>query len=292
MGNLVYKNADSQREMMALYDRQASSLGIEYEDIYVDTRFGKTHLLKTGNPDGKPIILFHGGNSTAPCFLRDFIGYRERYLLYAPDTMGHPGKSAQTVLSSKNMEYGQWASDVIDGLGYERMICIGGSYGGGIVAKLMCVAPRKIEKAILIVPSGISNASTAGIVFKMGIPMAMYLVTKKEKWLKKSILPMAVEETEIDEGTLELVRSTFDHVRVKAGMPSNIRAADIQGYAAPTLLIAGEKDVLFPGRKVIARAERLIPNLQTHLMEGGHMGFSSANRHNEMIDLMAGFLEG
>lgn len=291
MSKAVYKNAKSEKIMRDLYDKQVLALNVEFEDIYVDTRFGKTHLLKTGNPNGKPILLFHGGNSTTPYYLRDFLCLRNEYLIYAPDTMGHPGKSAQTVLSARNLEYGEWASDVIDGLGFEQMICMGGSYGGGVLVKLMCFAPQKIAKAILLVPSGICNASTASIMFNMGIPMILYIITQKEKWLKKAILPMAITENEIDESTFEMVKCSFDNVCVKAGMPSNVKVADIKNYIAPTLLIAGEKDVLFPGEKVIARAKTVITNLQTYLMKGsGHMCVLSSEKYKNILKMIADFL--
>ena len=291
MNKAVYKSAASEKVMRDLYDRQVLALDIEFEDIYVDTRFGKTHLLKTGHPKGKPILLFHGGNSTTPYYLRDFLCLRNEYLIYAPDTMGHPGKSAQTVLSAKNLEYGEWASDVIDGLGFEKMICIGGSYGGGVLVKLMCFAPQKISKAILLVPSGICNVSTASIIFTMGIPMILYIMTQKEKWLKRAILPMAITEKEIDESTLEMVRYSFNHVCVKAGMPSNVKMADMQNYTAPTLLITGEKDVMFPGEKVIARAKNIIPNLKTYLMKGsGHMCMLSSEKYQHVLKMIADFL--
>lgn len=292
MSKTVYKTAESEQILKALYDEQVSSLNIEIEDIYVDTRFGKTHLIKTGNPNGKPILLFHGGNSTAPYYLRDFLFLRNQYLIYAPDTMGHPGKSAQTVLSAKTLEYGKWASDVIDGLGFKQMICIGGSYGGGVLAKLMCVAPQKISKAVMIVPSGICNVSTANILFKLGIPMTLYIITKSEKWLKRAILPMAIYECEIDESTLTMVRSSFRHVRVKAGMPSNVSVAEMINYKSPTLLIAGEKDILFPGERVIARAKKIMPNLKTYLMkESGHMSMLSSDKNKSIIKMIVDFLE-
>lgn len=291
MSNTVYKNAKSERIMLDLYDKQVSRLNIEFEDIYVNTRFGQTHLIKTGNPNGKPILLFHGGNSTTPYYLRDFLCFRNEYLIYAADTMGHPGKSAQNVLSHKSLEYGEWASDVVDGLGYEQVICIGGSYGGGILAKLMCVAPQKILKAILLVPSGISNASTVSIIFRMGIPMILYIITQKEKWLKKAILPMAINEEEIDESTFEMVECAFNNANVKAGMPSNIKMVDMKNYVAPTLLITGEKDVIFPGEKVISRAKTIIPNLKTHLMKGnGHMCVLSSEKHKHILKRIADFL--
>lgn len=292
MNTKVYKNAESEEKIKALYNEQVSELKIQFEDIYVNTRFGETHIIKTGNSDGKPIILFHGGNSTSPYYLRDFLCLREKYLIYAPDTMGHPGKSAQTVLSSKNLEYGEWASDVIDGLGLKQVICIGGSYGGGVLAKLMCVAPYKISRAVMLVPSGICNVSTANILLKLGIPMTLYIITKSEKWLKKAILPMSINESEIDESTLKMVRSSFEHVCVKAGMPSNVTKENMKNYKSPTLLIAGEKDVLFPGEKVIARAKLLIPNLKTYLMkDSGHMCILSSDKHKHIIKMISDFLE-
>jgi pimeloyl-ACP methyl ester carboxylesterase len=289
--NQVYKNESGRKIMLDLYDRQAAMLHIDFEDIYINTRFGVTHLLKTGNPNGIPVLLFHGGNSTTPYYLKDFLCYRNNYLLYAPDTMGHPGKSAETVLSAKSYAYGEWASEVIDGLGFRQIICMGGSFGGGILMKLMCVAPQKISKAVLLVPSGICNASKASILVGMGIPMMMYILTQKERWLRKAILPMAIDENEIDDRTFEMVKYTFNHVRVKAGMPSNVTVADMRKYTAPTLLITGEKDVLFPGEKVISRAKTLMPNLETYLMKGcGHFCVLSSEKNKHMLERIAGFL--
>ena len=291
MGSKVYKSVESEKAVMELYDQQAASLAVPFEDLYVDSRFGKTHLIKTGNPNGKPILLFHGGNSTTPYYLRDFLFLREKYLLFAPDTMGHPGKSAQTVLSAKTLEYGEWASDVIDALGFPQMICMGGSYGGGVLAKLMCVAPEKISKAVMIVSSGICNVSTANILFKLGIPMMRYVITKSEKSLVKAILPMAVTEDQIDESTLDMVRCSFQHVSVKAGMPSNVSKDQMKNYRSPTLLIAGEKDVMFPGEKVIARARELMPNLKTHLMlDSGHMSILTSEKNKPILKMIADFL--
>jgi len=90
------------------------------------------------------------------------------------------------------------------------MDCLGGSFGGGILAKLMCVAPEKVEKAVLIVPAGIANVSTFNLMVAMGIPMMLYVITKKDEWLKKAVMPMAVDERNIDEATEMIVRFIND----------------------------------------------------------------------------------
>ena len=283
----VYKSKQSEIALMKLYDKQLKALSVTHEDIFADTRFGQAHVIKVGNPNGKPLLLFHGGNSTTPYYLAMFKALFSHFCIYAVDIVGHPGKSSQTVVSHKSMEYGEWASDVITGLGFQKMYCMGGSYGGGVLVKLMCVAPEKIEKAILIVPSGIANVSTFNVMMKMGIPMIFYILTKKENWLKKAILPMAIDEKNIDDASLEMVKYSFEHVVVKAGMPSNVKAEELQKYTAPTLLIAAENDCMFPGKKVIEKANNMIPNLKTYLLKNqGHMCVLPA----EVMDMIEKFI--
>jgi len=279
----VYKSELGEKILIELYDKQLKSLNVAYEDMYVQTRLGQSHLLKLGNPNGKPLLIFHGGNNTTPFSLL-FTGFKmlfAHFCVYAVDTIGHPGKSAQTVLSAKSMEYGEWASDVIEGLGFQKMICIGGSFGGGILVKLMCVAPEKIEKAVLLVPSGIANVSTFNLIMKMGIPMIFYVLTKRDYWLKKAVLPMAINEKNIDADTYEMVKASFEYVNVKAEMPSNVKKEQLEKCNAPTFIIGAEKDCMFPGKKVIERAEKILPNVKSHLLQNqGHMFRLSVDEMN------------
>ena len=268
----VYKSKQGEIALTNLYEKQLTSLNVPYEDLWAETRYGVAHIIKLGKPDGKPLLLFHGGNSTAPYYLAGFKSLFGHFCIYAVDTVGHPGKSAPIILSPKTEAYGEWASDVISGLGFQKMYCMGGSYGGGILAKLMCVAPEKIEKAVLIVPSGIANVSTLNITMKMAIPMIFYILTKKEYWFKKAVLPMAIEEKNIDEDSYEMIKNSFEHVVVKVGMPSNVPLKKLKNCYVPTLLIAAEKDCMFPGKKVIERGKKAIPNLKTIMMYGqGHL---------------------
>lgn len=61
----IYKSQKGKEKSLALYDRQLSKLGKFFFDIYVDTSFGKTHIVETGNSKGTPLLIFHGDNSTS-----------------------------------------------------------------------------------------------------------------------------------------------------------------------------------------------------------------------------------
>lgn len=267
----IYKSQTAKEKSLALYDRQLLKLSMPFSDIYVKTSFGKTHLIETGNQTGKPLLVFHGGNATTAYNLLMCQFLLKDFHIYAVDTIGHPGKSDEVCLSHKGYDYGKWASEVIDQIGYDRIACLGGSYGGGILAKLMCVAPEKIEKAVLIVPAGISNAIPFSSM-AMLIPLLQYRITKREKYLVKTALYMALREEVLDEDTLDILKDSFDNVKIKAAMPTNIEKKRLSGYCSPTLIIAGEKDCLFSARKVLHRARKMISDCRTiELKESGHM---------------------
>ncbi len=72
-------------------------------------------------------------------------------------------------------------------------------------------------------------------------------------------------------------------------MPSDVDEALMRKCNAPTLVMAAEKDCLFPGRGVIERAKRIIPKCETYLLEGrGHMN-SLTEKEEKMI---VGYLSG
>lgn len=176
----IYRNEQSKKAVWKLYDRQMEDLEIPYTDLFVDTSFGKTHVIECGNLRGKPLLIFHGGNATTAYNLK-YCGFLlNDFHIYAVDTIGHPGKSAEVSLSPRNQDYGKWAVDVIKGLGFHEMACFGGSFGAGILVKAMCVAPEVIQRSVLIVPSAIQNAPTYKSI-NMAFPMLMYWLTHKEK---------------------------------------------------------------------------------------------------------------
>jgi pimeloyl-ACP methyl ester carboxylesterase len=280
----IYKKADSKAKVLALYDRQMKKLNYPYKDLYVETPYGETHLVETGDLSGKPLLVFHGGNSTSAYNLLACSYLLKDFHIYAVDTIGHPGKSAEVSLSSRNYEYGIWASAVIDALGYEKMVCFGASFGAGILAKTMCVSPQKVETAALLVPSGIKNAP-AYKSMSMMFPMIMYWITGNEKWLIKCILPMAISEDTIDEETFETVKNSIDNVKIKAGMPSDVKPADIQKCKAPTLVLAADNDCLFPAGLVIPQAKSIIPNCTTYLLEGrGHINYLTIDEQEMIVE--------
>ena len=284
----IYKSEKGKSEILNLYDKQLSRLKIAYRDKWISTSFGQTHLVETGNFDGIPLLVFHGGNATTAYNLLACDFLFKDFHIFAVDSIGHPGKSAEVSLSHINYDYGKWVSDVIDGLGFTKIACFGGSFGAGIIAKAMCVVPEKIDIAVLYVPSGIKNAPSVKNM-RMMMPMIMYWITQKDKWLKKCMLPMAVKEENITDDIYETAKLSINYSKIKSGMPSNISKKLIKNYVAPTLVLAAEKDCLFPGKGVLKRSKKIFRNVKTYLLkERGHMSFLTDSEKLMICDFLKG----
>lgn len=282
----IYKSKEGKNKILALYDKQLNRLPIPYKELFVNTSFGSTHIIETGNFDGVPLLVFHGGNATTAYNLLACNFLLKDFHIYAVDTIGHPGKSAEVSLSPNNYDYGKWASDVIASLHYTKIACFAGSFGAGILVKAMCVAPEKIEKAVLYVPSGINNASAIYSI-RMMYPMIMYWITQKQKWLERCIMPMAITKENIDMDIFETAKCSIDHAKIKVGMPSNVKGSDLIKCEAPTLVLAGENDCLFPAKRVIPRANKYIQHCTTYLLKTrGHINVLTKKEKQMIVDFL------
>ena len=283
----IYRNEGSKNAGLELYDRQIRELDIPYKDVYVDTSFGKTHLVECGNLEGKPLLVFHGGNSTTAYNLMSCRFLLPHFHIYAVDTIGHPGKSAQKELSSYGRDYGKWAVEVIKALGYQKMACFGGSFGAGILVKAMCVAPKRIERSVLLVPAAIKNAPLYKSM-NMAFPMLMYWLTHKEKWLVKCFLPITLTEKGIDKDFLVTARTSIDHVKIKPVMPQDEKIDSLSRYQNPVLVMAAQKDCLFPADRVIPQAEKAWKQCVTYLLKDrGHLHQLTDEEEKMIVDFLS-----
>lgn len=282
----IYRNERAKKAVLELYDKQIAGLHITYKDLYIDTSFGKTHLVECGNFDGKPLLVFHGGNATTSYNLKYCSFLLPHFHIYAVDTIGHPGKSAERELSSYGQDYGKWAVEVIKALNYEKMACFGGSFGAGILVKAMCVAPEVIEQSVLLVPSAIKNAPLYKSI-NMAFPMLMYWITHKEKWLVKCFLPITLTEQGITEDFLATARCSIDNVKIKSMMPRDESCESLSKYQNPVLVMAAERDVLFPANKVLPQVEKVWKQSIRYLLKDrGHMHELTDEEKKMIIDFL------
>lgn len=285
----IYRTPEGETEIHAIYDRQIARLKLPYESRMVNTRFGQTHVLVLGPQAAPPMVILQGGNTTSPITLGWMGPLIEKYRVYAPDTIGHPGKSAPVRLSPRDDSYGQWLVEVLDELGLRQPPLLGGSYGAGILLRAAVDAPERIGKAVLFIPSGLVSIPVGTMLYLLWC-LGLYRLAPTPKRLKRMLRPMFKDEP-VNEEVLEITEAVFRLVRIEKAMPRNVRREELTGFKAPVLVIAAEKDGLFPAEAVVRRASEVFPNLISAEVMAGATHYLSERYHADLNKRIEHFLK-
>jgi pimeloyl-ACP methyl ester carboxylesterase len=266
----IYKNDEYKQNILKMYNKFKTKSKISYEDVYIHTKFGNTHILTAGNENSESLIIFHGGNMINTNTLFWFDKLAEKYRIIAPDYLGHPGLSEEKVLNSNNDDYANWIVEIMDKFKLEKVNVIGPSFGGGVALNFAKYYPNKIEKMILIAPSSISNGSYLKMISQLIFPMIKYKIKPSHENLYKSVYPMFLYE--VEEDVLEVTSLIYQGVRIQNKMPKMISNKDLINFGSPVFLIACENDIFFPAKKIIPQAKKIFTNLKKikEIKNSGH----------------------
>lgn len=263
----IYRSPEGKARILELYDRGVEALGLEVEEAWVGTRFGRTHVLLTGPESAPPLVVLHGGNALNPLSLVWYRPLADAFRIHAPDTVGHPGRSDETRPDPDGNEYGLWLVDVLEALGLGPVPMLGPSYGAGIILRTAALEPGRVERAALMVPAGIVAPRMVTLLARLAVPTMAWRLSRSPGRLRSVARTLF---TEPPAGLwLEALEAILEHVDIERRMPRSATREDLAGYAGPTLVIGCGDDPLFPGHAVVKRAAAAIPGrVDTLVLEG------------------------
>jgi pimeloyl-ACP methyl ester carboxylesterase len=257
----------------ATYERAyASALElwpIPHESRMVATPFGSTHVVVSGAVAGHPVVLIHAASLGAPQWYLQAAALGATRRLYALDIMGDIGLSTQARPIHTRAEAADWLTGVLDALGLERPLLVGSSFGGFHSTNLAVARPDRVGGLVLLAPAATIKPFklVANLMIRSGslVPMP-FTVKPGLRGMMGGGLPDA-----------RIVRLMETGVRAfrydRRGIyPSEIPDADLARIACPTLVVVGDRERIYDPQAAIARAQRLIPCVETELMPGaGHL---------------------
>jgi pimeloyl-ACP methyl ester carboxylesterase len=274
----LFKSEQGKQDILSLYDDKLNELKIEYEFLKVNTSFGETNIIATGNPSNFPIILVHGSNGCAPIALETYPNLHKTHRVYAVDVLSQPNKSAETRLSMKDDSYGKWMIELIQHLNLDSVSMAGFSFGGLVILKTLEYDESKIANVYLSAPAYIVNGNPLIALFKIFIPMKRFMKTKKLKYVEKFLAEIFTDRDEFAVKYLSKVFLEFDMDFTPVPLINSKNAANIK---TPITIFAAKHDILFPGKKMLKRAKRIFPSL-----EGSHLLTDSKHVQNKDQNLM------
>lgn len=284
----LYKNEAVKKEVMRLYDEKLKACGFEYEDLYIDTDAGKTHVVLTGNRQLPPLVVFHGINAGAPMALEAIKHLNKSYCLYGIDTVGQATKSAETRLPMKGDAYGHWICQTLDGLGLDKVNVCAISYGAFLLQKLMQYKPERLIKSIYVVPSGFVAGSFMRSMKELSFPLIKFHMSKKEEDLRKFLKAFYTDD---DRHFIDLQKALLLGFKMDYSKPILVKDGAMDRVKTPVYVMVADDDIFFPGDKTIERCKTLFKELRGIYTLNNSKHIPSIKRYQEIESQIIKWLE-
>jgi pimeloyl-ACP methyl ester carboxylesterase len=277
------------RRFDRLYDRAtATLLDRPFEEQWVETLSGETHVLLLGDPSSPPVVVFQGGNVTTPVTLAWFQDLADEFYLIAPDTPGEPGKSES---SNDEVDYGHWVVDLLDGLALDAPATIGPSHGAGVVLETAALAPDRIGAAALVVPAGFGTPLSPALA-RVVLPSLGYRFLPRQWLLHRALQPMFTRPiAEVEDVTVETIALALRTNDLDADFPGPDGPDALEGFDAPAMVVSSEGDPFFPTDFLRKRLGTWLPGVDQHVAFGSERHFLSPDGQRTATDRIRGFFD-
>lgn len=240
----------------------------KYERLPIETSLGKTHVwgLNTKNTNLIPLVVFPGMRTT-PLFWDFDNGLNnlgDKFRVFLVETNGFPNLSDGNTPEIKSMDFGVWASEVLDKLNLEKAFIAGASFGALIAIKLSIVKPERV-KAIFLLNAGCLQPFALTLKNLYYNLMPIFFPNRKNvsKFLDNAIfvkphhqLSEKAEKLIIDYELFALTRFK-DNTQTPYAMKEELNKITVDTY-----ILEGDKDILFPYQNSIKNAKERISSLK------------------------------
>lgn len=262
----IFRSPAGKDTLVAWHHRFRERIGRPTESHRFETPFGDTHVLMAGPVERPPLVLFHGALASSAHALSVVPALADHHRIYAVDVIGQSPLSAETRPDVNGNAYGDWALACLDALGLQRPAILGVSWGGFVACRLAVVAPQRIAALSLIVPAGIVSGFGWQPLVKIALPMLLSRIVPSRRNFERFA---EAQLTVRDPLWVDYLVDALRMFRMDFRAPRNLRDTELTALRAPVQVIAAERDLMFPGARLLERARRVFPNLQQTMLLAG-----------------------
>lgn len=266
-----FKNDRARAAHLAVYDEMAARSPIPFDEQRVETSFGTTHISRFGSGDATPLVLLHpvGGNGAGWAPVIE--GLSADRVVYAPDTIGTPGKSVQTAPITAAADFGTWLDETLAGLGVDRAHLLGYSDGGWQAAVAGLHNAKRLASVTLVETGGVLKIRWSVLLRIMRFAVAP--TERNMRRLNRWLMP-GVEVSELD------VRAARASVGYRRQLPwgTVLTDAELGSFTIPSLWVFGSESVLVrPAAAAARRVRDRVPAAEVEVFDGLGHGLFFAN---------------
>jgi pimeloyl-ACP methyl ester carboxylesterase len=265
----IYVSPDVEERLMAIYDGRLAQWPVPYESVFVESAYGRVHVVVSGPPDAPPVLLLHGGTLSGSVWLYNVEALSRYCRTYAVDHPGEPGRSELhdlDVYPRNARELGHLYAGVLDELELERVHVVGHSNGGFIGLGLAVHEPGRVRKLALLSPAGLLTPRLSMAL--RALPLRLF---RSERRVERMLRWALGDDPAVLEACGAWVGLTMTGVRPRTAPPLAFAPQELASIDADVLLLLGNQDRLVPPSERLQQAATAIPGVRVDVLDAGHM---------------------
>jgi pimeloyl-ACP methyl ester carboxylesterase len=258
----IFKTPALEKQYFEAYEAILALWPVSYEPMDVPTHFGTTHVNACGDQGKLPMILLPGYGANSTMWFPNVAALSSRYLVYALDTIGQPGKrNPAGQMNAQNSP--EWIQDVFDGLGIERAHLVGVSLGGWLSLNFALRVPGRVRRVVLLDPAASFERVSVAFFWHSLISIMIYPtragLVRYFRWMTRGY--------QVNRSWAELMLLGILNMRPQPPIRATVFSdAALRRVEAPMLLLVGGRSVIYNPERAYRRAIRLVPNLQAEII--------------------------
>lgn len=258
----IYKSVAGKQAVMAVYEDVLAHWPVPYTTIMVPTRHGDTFVIRSGNEQGRPLLLLHGAGGNSAMWAGDVAAYGRDHHVYAVDLIGEAGKSAPNRPPWDGPAFAEWLAEILDYLELDKLTLIGISQGAWAALKYAVAHPDNVDRLVLISPGGIVPDRLSFILRAVGASML-------GRGGVRRMVRLLYASQDVPAGVEEITALIMENFRSRMGVLPLFSDEALSRLTMPTLLLGGDEDALRDLEKIAGRLWPLLPRLTVSIIPGG-----------------------
>jgi pimeloyl-ACP methyl ester carboxylesterase len=283
----IYISEELRQNLMEVYDQRIMQWPEGTESIFIQTQYGKVHILACGDTENPPLVMIHAASMGAHSWAENLEPLLEDYRVYAIDNIGEGNKSEldnAVKYPESQQEIADHFASVMDALGIESAPLLGASNGGFVAMCYTHYYPHRVQSLALFGPMGLTQLSKKS--FMMLSIASMYPF----QFVRDRVTRWAIGDSRY---VVDTYGEWFNTI-MKATIPSvaePVPMTRIQKMEMdlPVLLFLGTEDQLVGDVEIARSYAEDFPDIQIEILESSHIvAVEHAGYVNEVL---AGFLD-